>query len=230
MRLAALFSGGKDSTFAIYAAQKMGHDIRCLVTILTHSAESHLLHHPNVSATRLQAKAMRIPQILLESDSDKTQDELDLLKKGLMQAKQDHSIEGVVHGGILSEFQKAQFEKVSQELGLQVIAPIWKQDQKQYMRELLDSGFEFIISAVSCDGLDESWVGKKITPQNLDELVQKSEKFKFNLSFEGGEAETFVLNCPLFSSPIEITQYEKFWDGYRGRFEILDAKMKNNAG
>ena len=229
MQLAALFSGGKDSTFAIYLAQKMGHAVKCLVTVMTLSADSHLLHHPNVSATKLQAKAMKIPQILLESKSDNTQAELELLKQGLIQAKKEYSVEGVVHGGILSEFQKTKFEKIAQELGLEVIAPIWKKDQKQYMKELLDSGFEFMISAVSCDGLDESWVGKKITQQNLDELIQKSEKSKFNLSFEGGEAETFVTNCPIFSSQIEIIQYEKFWDGYRGRFEILDAKMKRQC-
>lgn len=230
MNLAALFSGGKDSTFAIYQAHKMGHSIQCLVTILAKSADSHLLHHPNVSATKVQAEAMKIPQILLESKSDDTENELDLLKQGLIQAKKNYSIEGIVHGGILSEFQKSRFEKIAQELGLAVIAPIWRKDQKPYMKELLDSGFEFVISAVSCNGLDESWVGKKITPQNLAELVQKSDQFKFNLSFEGGEAETFVTNCPLFSEPIEITQSEKFWDGYRGRFEILAAKMKDNAG
>ncbi|MBM3905013.1 MAG: diphthine--ammonia ligase [Thaumarchaeota archaeon] len=229
MQLVALFSGGKDSTFAIYLAQKMGHAVKCLVTVMTLSADSHLLHHPNVSATKLQAKAMKIPQILLESKSDNTQAELELLKQGLIQAKKEYSVEGVVHGGILSEFQKTKFEKIAQELGLEVIAPIWKKDQKQYMKELLDSGFEFMISAVSCDGLDESWVGKKITQQNLDELIQKSEKSKFNLSFEGGEAETFVTNCPIFSSQIEIIQYEKFWDGYRGRFEILAAKMKRQC-
>lgn len=230
MRLAALFSGGKDSAFAIYQARKMGHDIKCLITVLAKSADSHLLHHPNVSATKIQAEAMKIPQILLESKSDDTENEMELLKHGLAQAKRNRSVEGVVHGGILSKFQKDRFEKIAQELGLVVVAPIWQKDQKQYLKELLDSGFEFVISAVSCNGLDESWVGKKITLQSLDDLIQKSEKFKFNLSFEGGEAETFVTNCPLFSNPVEITQSQKFWDGYRGRFEILAAKMKNNAG
>ncbi len=229
MRLAALFSGGKDSAFAIYAAQKMKHQVSCLVTILTHSANSHLLHHPNISMTELQAKSMNIPQILVESISDDTEQELQLLKQGFLQAKRKYSIDGIVHGGILSEFQKTKFEDMAKDLGLDVIAPVWKKDQKQYMNELLDCGFEFIMISVSTDGLDESWLGKKITKQNLDDLIQKSEKHKFNLSFEGGEAETFVVNCPLFSDPIEITNSKKSWDGYRGRFEILHAKIKDNA-
>ena len=229
MNLAVLFSGGKDSTYAIFQAKKMGHDVKCLVTIITMSAESHLLHYPNINATKIQASAMKIPQIFLESKSDDTQNEIEIIKQGLSRAKKEYLIEGIVHGGILSEFQKNKFEKVAHDLGLKVISPLWKKDQKLYMQELLDSGFEFLISSISCDGLDESWIGKIITKDNLVELIQKSEKSKFNLSFEGGEAETFVINCPIFSNPIKIIEYEKFWDGYRGRFEILEAKLNNNA-
>jgi ABC transporter with metal-binding/Fe-S-binding domain ATP-binding protein len=229
MNLAALFSGGKDSTFSIYKAQRLGHSVKCLVTILTSSAESHLLHHPNIELTTLQAKSMNIPHIIIRAECADTAKELDLLKDALVKAKTDYKIEGIVHGGILSEFQKTQFEFVAKNLGLQVITPLWKKDQKQYMEELLDSGFEFIITAVSCDGLDDSWLGRKITQENLGTLVQLSQKHKFNLSFEGGEAETFVIDCPLFSKPITIVDSTKEWDGYRGRFEIVLAKIKDDV-
>lgn len=230
MTLAALFSGGKDSTFAIYKAQKLGYTVSCLVTVLTSSAESHLLHHPNIAMTKLQAKAMKIPQVLLEAESSETAKELELLKKALLKAKAEYQIGGVVHGGILSEFQKIRFEAIAKDLGLEVVSPLWKKDQKQYMDELLDSGFEFIVSAVSSDGLDDSWLGKKITKKDLDALEHLSQKHKFNLSFEGGEAETFVVDCSLFSGTIIIESADKNWDGYRGRFEITQAKIEGNAG
>ena len=54
MNLAAFFSGGKDSTFAIYDAKKCGHKIAVLFTIEPKSDESHLLHHPNISYTKLK--------------------------------------------------------------------------------------------------------------------------------------------------------------------------------
>ncbi len=226
MNLAALFSGGKDSTFSIYKAQKLGHTVRCLVTILTGSEESHLLHHPNIELSILQAKSMNVPQILVRAYSTDTKKEVELLKSALAEAKTKYQIEGIVHGGILSEFQKTQFESVAKNLGLQIVSPLWKKDQRQYMQELLDSGFEFIITAVSSDGLDDSWLGKKITKKDLDELARLSQKHKFNLSFEGGEAETFVISCPLFSGPIKIQDSRKEWDGYRGRFEIVQAKIE----
>lgn len=226
MNLAALFSGGKDSTFSVYTAQTLGHKVLCLITIIPSSAESHLLHHPNIKATELQSISMGIPQIVMSSNTDDTQKELDIIKSALIEAKTKYSIEGIVHGGILSEFQKSKFESVAKDLGLAVIAPIWKNDQKQYMRKLVDLGFEFIITSVSCDGLDRSWLGKKITRKELAELESLSEKHGFNLSFEGGEAETFVLNCPIFESPITIEKSKLIWDGYRGTIEILQAKLE----
>jgi diphthine-ammonia ligase len=230
MNLAALFSGGKDSTYSIFEAQNHGHAVKCLVTILANSDDSHLLHHPNVELASLQAKSMRIPQITIAAKSSDTKSELESLKEALSVAKKEYCIEGIVHGGILSEFQKTKFDSVALDLGLHVISPLWQKNQTQYMRLLLDSGFEFIITSVSADGLDKCWLGKKITKDDLDKLEHLSAKHKFNLSFEGGEAETFVVNCPLFSNPIEIQDSSISWDGYRGRFEIVRAKIKDNAG
>lgn len=226
MNLAALFSGGKDSTFSIYKAQQLGHQVVCLITIMPQSAESHLLHHPNIGTTALQAESMNIPQIIIASNTEETQKETELIKSALIEAKTKYSIKGIVHGGILSEFQRSKFESVAKELELDVIAPIWRSDQKQYMHQLVDLGFEFIITSVSCDGLDSSWLGKKITKTNIAELEYLSEKYHFNLSFEGGEAETFVLNCPLFRWPIALEKTRSSWDGYRGTIEILQAKLE----
>ena len=97
------------------------------------------------------------------------------------------------------------------------------------MKELLDNNFKFIISSVSSGGLDQSWLGKEIGYSELDELENLSKKFQFNLNFEGGEAETFVINCPLFKNKIKIINSNKIWDGVRGRFEIVDIKLENNA-
>ena len=56
MKVAVLFSGGKDSTYAAYLAKQSGHDLQCLVTANPYSAESKLLHHPNIRLTSLSQK------------------------------------------------------------------------------------------------------------------------------------------------------------------------------
>ncbi|MFB5619833.1 MAG: diphthine--ammonia ligase [Nitrosopumilus sp.] len=229
MKLASFFSGGKDSMYAIYIAQKQGHEIKCLLSVFPKSDESHLLHHPNILWTKLQSESMNIPQLTITSNSDQTDDELSVMENLLQTAKEQFQIEGVVHGGIKSKFQKDKFQSICSKLNLAVIAPLWYTVPEKYMNELIDSGFYFILTSVSSDGLDDSWLGKIISRSDILSLKNLSEKFGFNLNFEGGEAETFVIDCPLFTNSIKINQSEKQWDGYRGRFEIVDAELNYNA-
>ena len=229
MKLACFFSGGKDSTYAIHLAKKQGHDVVCLLSIFAKSEESHLLHYPNLRWTKLQSESMNIPQLTIISNSNETNDELIVMEKLLQNAKEQFQIDGLVHGGIKSKFQKEKFETLCLKLNLVSIAPLWETNPKEYMNQLLDSNFHFMMVTVSSDGLDEQWLGKLITQSDIEVLNNLSDKFGFNLNFEGGESETFVLNCPLFSNPIKINKFVKNWDGYRGRFEIVDAELNYNA-
>ena len=231
LRLASLFSGGKDSACATYEAQKHGHTIACLISICGRSDESMLLHNPNIRWVGLQAEAMHdTPLISCVVDSDETAKELDALESALRAAKSRYNIQGVVHGGIRSEFQRSRFETACSRLGLDVVAPLWRREPAaSYMSRLLDEGFDFIVGAVSADGLDDAWLGRHITRDALAEMSLLSERYGFALDFEGGEAETFVTHCPLFKRPIIIHDYNMTWDGYRGRFEILGAGLYHDA-
>ena len=120
----------------------------------------------------------------------------------------------MVHGGISSEFQKKCFEKICEKIDIEIIAPLWKINAKEYMNDLIDSKFKFILTSVSSGGLDETWLGKIISADDISELDKLSTKYGFNLNFEGGEAETFVIDCPLYSHPIKITKSKVVWDGY----------------
>ncbi|MDC0211161.1 diphthine--ammonia ligase [Candidatus Nitrosopelagicus sp.] len=229
MKLAALFSGGKDSTYAIYLAKKLFHSVDVLLTLYPHSNESHLLHHPNIKFTSLQSESMKIPQLVEEISSTDAKAESQKLDKLITIAKENYSIEGIVHGGILSKYQKDNFSLICKKNNLEILSPLWNKKPESYMKELLEENFEYIISSVSSDGLNDSWLGKIIDKNGLEDLKKLQKKFGFNLNFEGGEAETFVINCPLFEKSLFIQDSSTEWDGYRGRFEILEAKLKDNA-
>ena len=229
MKLAALFSGGKDSTYAIFIAKKLGHTVDVLLTLHPYSDESHLLHYPNIRFTQLQSESMKIPQLIEKTTSDNPENESEKLNRLIVRAKENFSIEGIVHGGILSKYQKDNFSLICEKNKLEIVSPLWNKEPLSYMKELLDEKFEYIISTVSSDGLDDSWLGRKLNENDLDKLQTLQKKFSFNLNFEGGEAETFVINCPLFEKPLLIQDSITEWDGYRGRFEILEAKIKDNA-
>jgi len=229
MKLASLFSGGKDSVYSVFLAKKQGHEVKCLLSVFPNSAESHLLHHPNLQWTNLQSQSMQIPQLIIQSKSDEIENEINLLEEILIQSIAEYHIEGLVHGGIQSKFQKEKFENLCSKLNLKPITPLWNRNPLEYMNELISSNFNFIIVSVSSGGLDDSWLGKIITKNDIILLHDLSKKFGFNLNFEGGEAETFVVDCPLFSHAIKIIKGKKIWDGYRGRFEIVDARLNYNA-
>ena len=229
MKLAALFSGGKDSTYAIYLAKKLGHAVDVSLTLYPYSSESHLLHYPNIEFTQLQAESMKIPQLIEKTHSDDSENESKKLNNLISFAKEKYSIDGIVHGGILSEYQKDNFSLICEKNHLKIISPLWNKEPESYMKELLNENFEYIISTVSSAGLNDSWLGRIIDKNGLDELQKLQKKFRFNLNFEGGEAETFVTNCPLFEKRLLIQDSTTEWDGYRGRFEILEAKLKDNA-
>jgi len=207
----------------------LGHDVKCLVTIFPKSSDSHLLHFSTIESTELQSRTLEIPQIISTLDSDELKEEMNALEMLLEKAKQDFQIEGLVHGGISSEFQKKCFEKICEKIDLKIISPLWKINAKEYLNDLIDSKFKFILTSVSSGGLDETWLGKIISADDISQLDKLSNKYGFNLNFEGGEAETFVIDCPLYSYPIKIKKSKTVWDGYIGRFEIEDASLDSNA-
>ena len=209
MRLAALFSGGKDSTYALFLASKT-HEIKYLVTIFPESKESWMFHHPCIELTSLQAKAMRIEQIIQKTKGEKEK-ELEDLKKALERIKNE--IDGVVSGAIQSEYQKTRIDRICKELKLKSLAPLWHRDAEQLLKEEIEEGFEIIMTGVFAEGLDESWLGRKIDLKTVEELKELKKKYGINLAGEGGEFETLVLDCPLFEKKIEILEAEKIWDG-----------------
>jgi len=229
MNLAALYSGGKDSTFAIYKALQHNHEVSCLITMLPAKPDSLFFHYPNAFLTTYQAECMGIPLISTKVQCRGQEEELSALEQALREVKETFAINGLVSGGLASRFQQKRFQDVAIKLGLQYYSPNWNTDQIRYMHELLQNNFSIMIVSVSASGLDGNWLGRVIDNATLKELEVLSKRYGFNIAFEGGEAETFVLDCPLFKKRIEISDARKHWDGYRGYYEILDAKVINKS-
>jgi len=221
MRLAVLFSGGKDSTFACYKKIK---EVVCLISIISKNPESYMFHTPNINLAKVQAEAIGLPMVSIETEGKK-EEELEDLKKAIEAAKEKYLIEGIVTGAVQSAYQSERIKKICKDLDLNCVNPLWSKDPEQYWRELLGKKFEIIITSVSTEGLGKEWLGKKIDEKSFEKLKKLSEEFKFHLAFEGGEAETFVADCPIFKKRIEILKASKSYKDFNGIYKIEKFRL-----
>lgn len=221
MKVAALFSGGKDSAFALWCAQQQGWEVAALLTLSPKSPESYMFHHPNIEWTRLQAKSMGIPQLIRETSGEKEK-ELEDLEAILLEAKRRFGISGIICGALASEYQKERVDFACEKLELKSFAPLWRRNQSSLMHEIAEN-FEAIITSVSAEGFDESWLGRRIDPPCLSDLERLRGRYGVSVSGEGGEYETFVLNAPMFEKGIRIKKAEKAWGKGTGAYRITGA-------
>jgi len=224
MRLAALVSGGKDSIYAAYLAKKSGHELAYVVSLLSDNPDSYMWHVPNARLTKLQAELMGIP-IIQQRTAGEKEKELSDLKTVL--ANLGSKIDGIVTGAVASKYQMSRIEKIATDLGLACVAPLWQREPTELLQDMLRDGFEIIITAVAAGGLDGSWLGRKLDSTAVSELISLSKKHRFSPIGEGGEFETFVLDCPLFNKRIKIFEAEKIWSekSRSGTFEIKKTEL-----
>lgn len=203
----------------------MGHQVVCLITMHPLADDSPLFHYPNSWVAKYTADALQVPLLEFPVDGKSKEVEMKLLEGAILQARSRHNIEGIVYGGISSKYQMLAFEEICTRHGLSAIAPIWNYEPLKYMNELVEHHFHVIIVGVSAMGLGKEWLGREIDKDSLLELAFLSKKYGFNLTFEGGEAETLVTDCPLFSKKLLIKRAKTHWDGQRGIFEILEVAL-----
>lgn len=219
MKVACLLTGGKDSLYSCYVAMQYGWEIKCLIGIQPKKI-SWMYHMENIHLLPMIAEAMELPLLMKKSDAEKEK-ELEDLKELIKKA----NVEGVVSGAIASEYKRTRIEKICHEIGVKSFTPIWHKKQKTILRDLLEADFNVIITAVAAYGLNERWLGRRIDGNCIKELEKLEEKYGINVAGEGGEYETFVLDCPLYKKKIEILEAEKKWNGQRGSYEIKRAEL-----
>ena len=224
MRVAALFSGGKDSTYAAYVAMQRGWEVTRLLSIVPEDRESMLFHVPNLHLTPMLAEAMGLP-LLQETASAGEAGELDALRRIFRRADAN----GVVVGAIASDYQHERVNRVAAETGLRVFAPLWRHDPRRLVRDYLAAGMEIVFSSVSAEGLDASWLGRRWDDGVVEDLLRLQDRRGVNPCGEGGEFETLVLDGPMFSKRVRVAQASPEWQGSAGVWRVMEARLESRA-
>lgn len=220
MNVAALFSSGKDSVFAVYIIKQYGWKISNLVTILPQNPESWMFHSINIRLTSQLAEALNIPHIMKSTKGKKEQELIDL-KNVLL----DLEVDGIISGAIASEYQRTRIEKICDELGMKSFTPLWHKNQESLLREQVKAGFNIIITGVFAQGFDETWLGRSIDERTVDDLIRLNKKHRISIAGEGGEFETLVLDGPGFTKTLVIDESVKEWNRDSGVLRITKIHL-----
>lgn len=183
-----------------------------------------MFHTPNIDVTALQAEALGLPLVSVETEGKK-EEELADLERAIAEAKSRFGIEGVVTGAVESVYQASRVQRICNKLNLWQFNPLWKTNQKQLLETLLQKDFQVIISGVFAYPLDQTWLGKQLDPKMIARLVELQGKYGISPSGEGGEIETTVLDAPMFRQKIQITDSAVEWKGNSGVYVIKQAGL-----
>jgi len=219
MRCGVLFSGGKDSVYAAYLMKNKGFDLSCLISIFSKNPDSYMFHTPSISKVKTQAEVMNIPLIIQETLGEKEK-ELKDLEKAIKKAIKEFDIKCIITGAVESIYQKSRIKKICDKFNIKCFNPLWKKDQFILLNNLIEDNFDIIITGVFAYPLDKLWLGRKINKDFIKDLKPLYDKYKINPAGEGGEYESFVLNCPLFSRKIKITKKDISGNKNSWRLEI----------
>jgi diphthine-ammonia ligase len=200
---AILWTGGKDSSMALYEASQNGYRVRCLVTFAP--PEPDFLAHP-LGFIKMQAQALALPHYVLPISAPFERS----YETSLCRLRDELGIHCVVTGDIAEvdgnqNWIRARCDSV----GMSVHAPLWGRDRNALLRQLLDRGFKVRFSCVKTRWLDESWIGRELNDSAIAELRVIREQTGLDLCGEEGEYHTLVIDGPQFTRGIDIRSYSK---------------------
>lgn len=209
----ASYSGGKDSTLAIYRAISQG--MKPLELITTYNTDKnrswfHGIPQPLLNTISVE---MNIPISLIETSGDLYAENFELKLK---EAKKNGA-EVCVFGDIDLEKHLNWCTDRCKAAGLRAYFPLWQESRQKLVYEFIDLGFKTIITVVDTNRMPDYFLGKLLTRSLADEIAECGA----DICGENGEYHTFAFDGPLFSKPVSFSIEEKI---YSDNYAIIPIK------
>jgi diphthine-ammonia ligase len=196
MKAAALFSGGKDSLYAVHLVEKQGVTVDHLVSLIP-SLPCPSPHGENMEALKMLARSMGRNHIIM--DYQGMENFVDALK-GL-------EVDALVAGDIFVEAHLTYLQDVCSKVGLKLLEPLYRRDTTELFHEIFSLGFKALITGVNLSYMGEEWLGFTISKETSAKFLSKIGNV--DPLGENGEFHTLVLECPLYSKPFKVKSVER---------------------
>lgn len=212
------YSGGKDSTLALYHAMQVGKAIGLIVMLEEQGLRSRS-HAMSMEIIQAQANALGLP--IITASSSWNDYETEFLKL-LAHAKQQGA-EVLVTGDLDMPEHGCWHDRITQQAGLKLCMPLWQRPHREVIEEFIQLGFKTMIVTVNLNlGMKVEDLGKILT---LD-YIQKLENRGIDPCGEGGEFHSTVIDGPLFTAPIAVRKGDIL---YHENYAFLALELESNS-
>ncbi len=205
--IALLWSGGKDSAFALYkllCSEK--YEVKYLISTINANFKRVSIHGIREELVEEQAERLGIPLVKVYVNQGSNEEYEEKMQEASAKLKQEHGISLLATGDIFLEDLRAYRENMYKKVGVSLLCPLWKQDTGNLVREFIAEGFKTVICSLSDNKLTEDFLGKTLD----EELLQEFPK-DIDPCGENGEFHTFCYDAPMFSEPISVKFGEKIY-------------------
>jgi len=193
------WSGGKDSSLALYEIQKnRNYEVTALITTITSDYDRVSMHGLRTVLLDEQAEYLNIPLEKVFISKNASNDEYESrLKEVLLKYKQ-LGIRDVVFGDLFLEEIKKYREDLLGKIEMECVFPIWKRDTVKLAKRFIELGFKAITVCVDSNVLGKEFAGREFDEHFLDDLPKGVDPCG-----ENGEFHTFTYDGPIFKNPID---------------------------
>lgn len=228
MNVAIMYSGGKDSNYAVKFALDKGWNIRYLLSVKPTRADCFLFHFATVEHTNLQAEALGLKHHLLSCSVADPKKEAEIVRQFVAA---NEKVDAVILGG--TGLQATQIRSIQEALrphGVEVFAAHAGEDHEVLFEQMLKDGFRIMMTQFAAEGITKQWLGKIIDEKAYNELKVLSERYGFHLGAEGGSWDSFVIDGPTFKKKLLVEASEKVQESqYSGYLVINKIKLADKS-
>lgn len=212
------YSGGKDSTLALYHAMQVGKAIGLIVMLEEQGLRSRS-HAMSMEIIQAQANALGLP--IITASSSWNDYETEFLKL-LAHAKQQGA-DVLVTGDLDMPEHGCWHNRITQQAGLKLCMPLWQRPHREVIEEFIQLGFKTMIVTVNLNlGMKVDDLGKILTLDYIQELENRG----IDPCGEGGEFHSTVIDGPLFTAPIAVRKGDIL---YHENYAFLALELESNS-
>ncbi|MBI1806258.1 MAG: adenine nucleotide alpha hydrolase [Ignavibacteria bacterium] len=194
------WSGGKDSTMALYEIIKTkAYHVAALITTVTERYDRISMHGVRNALLERQASMLNLP---LEKIWIPTGASNDTYKERMLEGLYKYrtaGISSVAFGDLFLQDIKRYREELLATVQMKAIFPIWKRDTRVMAADFIGSGFKAVVICTDPKVLDKSFTGRMFDESFLSDLPSSIDPCG-----ENGEFHTFVYGGPIFKQEIPL--------------------------